>query len=352
MSHSEDLYRTKRKSLIQKMDLLYKEDDRSAPGNADREQTTSQILLQEVEKNVFIKCTNCGKIGHTHKKCPSPILSYGIIIAKKEEEDEDIKFLLIQRKNSIGFIDFIKFKYNPNNIVFLGKLFTDMAPYEKNDLLNLSFSDLYKKSLASPMKRINTKDYEKAKAQFEYIQKGYMVDDEFISIKTLIDSNPSYKSTLEWGFPKGKRRRGNEEDMQCAIREFEEESNYKSSDYTLINFPRNAFWELYRGTNDYYYLYIYYVAFLKRGKPAYIDPKNICQVGEIGDIKWVTFDQAKMLLDDHHPERVKILNTYRDFILSHMTRFKTAKYYFTSDTRYKSWSDQPFSHPFTWTAHQ
>ena len=36
------------------------------------------------------------------------------------------------------------------------------------------------------------------------------------------------------GFPKGRRNLG-ESDQDCAIREFEEESGFKSKDYVILN---------------------------------------------------------------------------------------------------------------------
>ena len=333
----------KRKDLIKRIEKIKNEENSS-----DKKkyiQKTEYSMLHKIVKqdSIFIRCTNCSEIGHTHKKCPSPILSYGIISAKREE-GEDIKFLLIQRKNSIGFVDFIKFKYNPNNIIFLGKLFTDMVPYEKNDLLMYSFEDLYKKSFAIHYRCINHKDFENSKQQFLKIKHGYVVDGKIISIESLICDNPSYRNELEWGFPKGKRRRGTEEDLQCAIREFDEETNYKSCDYTMINFPKKSLWELYKGTNDFYYMYVYYAAFLKKAKPAYIDPKNICQIGEIGNITWVTYEQAKNKLDDHHPERIKLLSIYRDFITTHSSRFKTIPYQYEKDSRFKNWNEIPYDY--------
>ena len=55
------------------------------------------------------------------------------------------------------------------------------------------------------------------------------------------------------GFPKG-RRNMNENDFECAKREFREETNYDSGDYDIINSG------LYRGgtlENNVRYKYIY-----------------------------------------------------------------------------------------------
>ena len=75
-------------------------------------------------------CNNCGKLGHQFNQCKLPIVSYGIILFTSyhdhdDDDDDDTddttnsnkyKFLMIRRKDSFGFIDFIRGKYNICNI--------------------------------------------------------------------------------------------------------------------------------------------------------------------------------------------------------------------------------------------
>ena len=68
-----------------------------------------------------IYCTNCGKIGHNHKNCKNPIISYGIMLFKYEVDE--FKLLLVQRKDSIAYIEFIRGKYSITNT---SKLFNIM----------------------------------------------------------------------------------------------------------------------------------------------------------------------------------------------------------------------------------
>ena len=48
-------------------------------------------------------CKNCGKRGHINKFCSEPITSYGIILINNLNNIP--KYLFIQRRNTIGFID-------------------------------------------------------------------------------------------------------------------------------------------------------------------------------------------------------------------------------------------------------
>ena len=51
-------------------------------------------------------CNNCGKSGHLYHQCKIPITSIGVIAYRKIENET--QFLLIRRKDTLGFIDFIR----------------------------------------------------------------------------------------------------------------------------------------------------------------------------------------------------------------------------------------------------
>ena len=65
-------------------------------------------------------CNNCGKQGHLYHQCKRPITSIGIIAFRKREGK--IEFLMICRKNSLGFVDFMRGKYKIHNLLHLNKL--------------------------------------------------------------------------------------------------------------------------------------------------------------------------------------------------------------------------------------
>ena len=65
------------------------------------------------DRNIF--CGNCGNIGHTYRRCTFPVTSCGIILFKINEEyipndskDDRYKFLLIQRKDTLGYVEFFE----------------------------------------------------------------------------------------------------------------------------------------------------------------------------------------------------------------------------------------------------
>ena len=51
-------------------------------------------------------CNNCGNEGHLYRHCKLPVLSYGVLLFTNEK-----KLLMIRRKDSISYIEFLRGKY-------------------------------------------------------------------------------------------------------------------------------------------------------------------------------------------------------------------------------------------------
>ena len=87
-------------------------------------------------------------------------------------------------------------------------------------------------------------------------------------------------ATPEWEFPKG-RRSNRENNIQCAIREFEEESGLSSNDYTLLE-NVSPISETYKGSNGVNYKHVYYLAFyIGADTKPLIDPEKYEQYSKI-----------------------------------------------------------------------
>ena len=69
-------------------------------------------------------CNNCGKQGHIFHQCKLPITSYGIILFRSSQKG--IQYLMIRRKDSFGYIDFIRGKYIQHNLEQLKNIFNEM----------------------------------------------------------------------------------------------------------------------------------------------------------------------------------------------------------------------------------
>jgi 8-oxo-dGTP pyrophosphatase MutT (NUDIX family) len=128
----------------------------------------------------------------------------------------------------------------------------------------------------------------------------------------LMRNNLSTYTEPEWGFPKGRRMRG-EPDIACAIREFGEETNIPREAYILLK--NIMLEETFTGLNGIPYRHVYFVALLKR--PELIDLRQKftpMQRREISGIAWKPFAEADALIRPHHIERQGMLNQLRSVI--------------------------------------
>ena len=87
-------------------------------------------------------CNNCGKQGHLFHQCKLPITSYGIIVFR--HSNKGLQFLMIRRKDSFGYIDFIRGKYVCYNIEQIQQIINEMSLCEKERLLTEPFEKLWK----------------------------------------------------------------------------------------------------------------------------------------------------------------------------------------------------------------
>lgn len=257
-------------------------------------------------------CNNCSKIGHTFSECVEPVNSYGIIIFRYILDKPEI--LMINRKNSLCYIEFIRGKYNINNPRYILVLFNKFSMKEKENIMNKSFDELWMNLwlLDNLNNQKYEKDYTKSKEKFNKLKKGVIHNNKLYNIESLMkDSITEYLDT-EWEFPKG-RKNNNEKNINCAIRECSEETNFTIEDYELlINVAPLT--ELYTGENKIKYRHIYYIAELKNYEKGIVINSSKNQSIEIGDIKWFSKEESLNKLRNYHKSRFRVINCMFDFL--------------------------------------
>ena len=250
-------------------------------------------------------CGNCGKYGHIYRKCLSPIISTGIIIFKKE--DDIINYLLIRRKDTLGFVEFMRGKYNLENIVYINKLFEIMTYDERQMIVQYDFDYLWNKLWMKHDNKQYHNEYDSSKKKFNILKNGFYNKSILISLDTLNFNNNLLWYEPEWGFPKG-RRNLKENNRDCAIREFEEETGITSDEYNII-YQIEPLEELFSGTNNIRYKHIYYVAMAKDNinNNFIIDKSNFNQVSEISNIKWHSYKECMDIIRSYNIEKKNVL---------------------------------------------
>lgn len=251
-----------------------------------------------------IYCTNCGKIGHNYKNCKNPIISYGIMLFKYV--DNEFKLLLVQRKDSIAYIEFIRGKYSISNTSKLFNLLQNITKSELFGILNYDFDYLWNKLWSSNIDTDSIKKFEKEYSssfkKFNFIKSR----SNSINIYELLPIlNMTYNET-EWGIPKG-RRNLNELDIEVANREFQEETNLSASDYVVLN-SISPIRERFLGTNKLKYDHIYYIAVCYKDIEPIINTSNINQIIEIKNIKWFNKINSIKNIRKYETEKKKIIH--------------------------------------------
>ena len=266
-------------------------------------------------------CGNCGKKGHIYKNCYEPVISIGIICIKFDNNDinnslyekinkydekilnKNIKYLMISRKNSIGYVEFMRGKYLFDEIEYLQLTLNIMTQKEQNLILNKTFDENWE-YLWSNSDINKNNDYINSKKKFNKFKKK--------NYKYLINKNKDKWIHPEWGFPKG-RRNLRELNIECAKREFLEETNIDESNYTILDM--RPLEENYIGTNGIRYKHIYYIAQIKKEIKLEIDLNNLDQKGEVGILKWCNIKEANSLIRHYNIEKKKIINNLHKMLL-------------------------------------
>lgn len=282
------------------------------------------------KKNFY--CRNCDRKGHTYKTCSEPKISNGIIafniknfkksltpilgkFIKKNYNDslfsqkndldlnninKNIKFLMVQRKHSLGFLEFIRGKYNTNNIDTVIFLIEQMTLNEIKNIKENDFDYLWNNVWNENSNTKNT--IKNINHQKEYIlskQKFYDLKLNNFDIFTKISPKFSFN---EWGFPKG-RRDAYEPDIVCAMREFEEETSFKENNYSILD-ERDYIRENLKGTNGIDYAHNYFYAIMDDDSNNNNNNKNN---KEISNMQFMNINECLDVIRPYHSNKIKII---------------------------------------------
>lgn len=236
-----------------------------------------------------------------------PITSVGIIPFTINKESKQIKYLMIKRKHSVGFVDFVRGKYVLHNKLQIISLLMVMTDDEQMRLMTQDFSVIWREMWDGPEDIV-------AREKLEHLRKGVMTNFNFYTLSDCIKEAQASQqwSQNDWGFPKG-RKNFNESDMSCALREFVEETGV---DETLLSIVTNIvpYEEIFTGSNFKSYKHKYYLGYIENGETTV----NLLgfQQEEVGEMKWKTLEDAISSIRDYHVERKNILKNVESVIMN------------------------------------
>lgn len=258
-------------------------------------------------------CNNCGNYGHAYKDCRHPILSYGIILYNDKSE-----VIMVERKDTLSYIEFMRGKYKSiYNKDYLKLLFSRFSKSELENINKYEFDDLWKQLWihTDTINRRIKKEYKNSKSNFNILKKGYTLENELISISTLIKDIRVPYLFNEWEIPKG-RRKMYENNRDCALREFKEETNIPPCDYKLYQNIIPII-EEYEGINGVKYKHIYYIGYTDLNIDLFINKGNKDQYTEIKDIKWYSKDKCLENIRDYDIIKKGVINKFFNYLENH-----------------------------------
>jgi 8-oxo-dGTP pyrophosphatase MutT (NUDIX family) len=139
-------------------------------------------------------------------------------------------------------------------------------------------------------------EYARKLARFTAVFMG----DQGVGLRNIV-RNVRTRYTLLWEVPKGRRNSAHEPNILCAVREFEEETGIKKSEYRILPDIRRRVNYISRGVQ---YNCIYYVAVASSGVAVHnIGLRDTGRPvlhefhysGEIGDICWASIEDIRHL---------------------------------------------------------
>ena len=282
-------------------------------------------------------CNNCGKPGHVFIQCKIPITSYGIIAFRYKPLNNDNEqsfnnnrepeFLMICRKDTLGFIDFMRGKYLVQNKYYILNMLNQMTLQEKEELKKGDFNELWKKLWGDNVISNKYKAEENiSREKYNMLFYGILNKNDYFTLNSLI--NESNKlcdwNEPEWGFPKG-RRNYQEKDYECAVREFIEETGFscKNNISSKLNIHKKEiynrmykniqnilpFEEIFIGSNYKSYKHKYYLMFFDYNESLSI--QNF-EKSEVSKMEWKTYNDCIDSIRPYNLEKKRVItNIYQ-----------------------------------------
>lgn len=262
-------------------------------------------------------CNNCGKIGHLYHQCKIPITSIGVIAFRVVNSVPE--FLMIRRKDTLGMIDFMRGKYSIYNKYYIMNMLNQMTVDEKNVLIRKDFDFLWQsiwgvKSTNAKSLQYQNEEYS-SREKYNILVQGVTKNNlNSYTLNDLVeDSNKITQwQEAEWGFPKG-RRNTQENDFDCAIREFCEETGFSAN---ALNNMQNIlpYEEIFTGSNYKSYKHKYYLMYIEYNDTLEMDK---FERAEVSKMEWKTYEDCVNSIRHYNIEKKRIIhNVYQTLLRS------------------------------------
>jgi 8-oxo-dGTP pyrophosphatase MutT (NUDIX family) len=183
-------------------------------------------------------------------------------------------------------------------------MFNEMSISEREKIKETDFETLWKLMWGETAIGAQYKGEEMAsQKKFEALKSGVLmgVNGEIINLNNLIDNSTTKWKETEWEFPKG-RRNYQEKDLDCALREFEEETGLSKKDIKIVE-NMLPFEEIFLGSNHKSYKHKYFLAYTDNTT----DDLNNYQQTEVSKLVWKTLEECLDSIRPYNLEKKQLI---------------------------------------------
>jgi len=225
--------------------------------------------------------------------------SHGIL-AFKQTDTGEVKYLVTQRRDSFAFIQLLRFFHKWSDKEVRGKL-SEITQQEASRLFLFSFDDIWEDLYLDKINKTFITERHRARQNFNELKIRY--SSEIRAPKTNI---------CEWGIPKG-RRKPRETGFNCAYREWYEETTIDTEKLSIIN-TKPFYYHL-----DYGERHVCVECWLSRISPTTL-PEQTTPVRsyvseEVGRLEWRSLTSLENILPD---SIFYMLVGVEDFVVEHL----------------------------------
>jgi 8-oxo-dGTP pyrophosphatase MutT (NUDIX family) len=178
-----------------------------------------------------------------------------------------------------------------------------MSIYEKQRIISEPFQDLWNNMWGETTNSQFKNEEQISFKKNQIIKEGISINDETIDLNQLVNNSTTCWKETEWEFPKG-RRNFKEKDLECALREFEEETGISQTKITIIE-NVVPFEEIFIGTNYKSYKHKYFLAVMNNDETENI--LDNFQVTEVSKLEWKTIDECLESIRPYNLEKKQLI---------------------------------------------
>lgn len=235
------------------------------------------------------------------RKGKKPTESFGIIAMRPSPSGW--KYLLVCRRDSVGMCD-ILFGNETITKRYLRRVCSQITQREVECILHHPIERILKHVFGLARQYTTCKEKRRLQWRKQMIRRRINIIRQNRDLRDIVDSVQSQWKDPGWGFPKGRLLYPSEDEMECALREFEEETGIGRSELRINKDPSVRFVEEYVGSNNVTYRHNYFITIVSPKATPCCDPDSTGQRFEISEVGWFPFDGAMRTI--RHTDTTKL----------------------------------------------